>query len=877
MHSRRRFRRRARGFRHRVHVALLRPDARRRTSATTRPGRRRRPSASRTPTSPPPRGFRPPGRATTSGTTSRSRTTRWSTATSRHPGLLAPHERRQGAGDGRRVHVRRGRRQRRGRRSPDRLVLELRRRPRLVHGHRPHAGDLLRAGRAQAPARWPEDGGQGRRRRLRRRAPAHAEPPTTSRSTTLAKGADKTGEPIAHGRAAGPPRPAHLARRPRLADDAERDHVAGRHDPRLLARRGRPAGHRGRPRLRDQPLGLPLLRAAAGHARRRRAGQRRRRRASTPYKGHNQLSRFKLDRRRTRSTWRPSRRSSRSRPTAGMCCHVGGDIDFDAQGNLYLSTGDDTNPFAVRRLHADRRARARATRPSTPSAASANTNDLRGKLLRIKVARGRHLHDPGGQPVRARHGWGPGPRSTRWASATRSASRSTATTGWVYLGDYGPDAGGANPTRGPGGQVEFNLIKAPGNYGWPYCHGRQRRLQRLRLRHRRRPARSSTAPRPKNNSPRNTGLVDLPPAQPGLDRLRRLQRARVRLRLRVADGRPGLPLRRRPTRRRPSSPRTSTARTSPTSSAAAGSSTIDGRHRRATLPGDRASFMDSFDCKQLIDMEFGPDGALYVLDYGTGYFTGDANSALYRIDYVQGTRTPDRRVRTADKTSGPAPLTVEFSADGLAPTRTAARSPTRGTSRRRRRPTRPAITRRTRTRTAGRYTATLTVTDPPARRPRVGEHHRRQHRADGQDHVPGRRARSTTTATRSRTRSRSPTPRTGRSTAPRSASTPRSATTSTRTATRADRLLRHDHDPAAWEDKTQHTFYVLNASYTDATQPGLELTGSDQVVLEWQHAAGRVLRRAERHAERRPPRRRRRRARRLHRRRATGCASTTST
>ncbi|WP_203980531.1 PQQ-dependent sugar dehydrogenase, partial [Micromonospora phaseoli] len=29
----------------------------------------------------------------------------------------------------------------------------------------------------------------------------------------------------------------------------------------------------------------------------------------------------------------------------GMCCHVGGDIDFDAAGNLYLSTGDDTNPF----------------------------------------------------------------------------------------------------------------------------------------------------------------------------------------------------------------------------------------------------------------------------------------------------------------------------------------------------------------------------------------------------------------------------------------------------------------------------------------------------------------------------------------------------
>ena len=44
-------------------------------------------------------------------------------------------------------------------------------------------------------------------------------------------------------------------------------------------------------------------------------------------------------------------------------------------------------------------------------------------------------------------------------------------------------------------------------------------------------------------------------------------------------------------------------------------------------------------------MAFGPDGALYVLDYGTGYFDGDANSALYRYDYIGagGNRAPDRR------------------------------------------------------------------------------------------------------------------------------------------------------------------------------------------------------------------------------------------
>ena len=29
----------------------------------------------------------------------------------------------------------------------------------------------------------------------------------------------------------------------------------------------------------------------------------------------------------------------------GICCHVGGQIAFDGTGNLYLSTGDDSNPF----------------------------------------------------------------------------------------------------------------------------------------------------------------------------------------------------------------------------------------------------------------------------------------------------------------------------------------------------------------------------------------------------------------------------------------------------------------------------------------------------------------------------------------------------
>ena len=68
--------------------------------------------------------------------------------------------------------------------------------------------------------------------------------------------------------------------------------------------------------------------------------------------------------------------------------------------------------------------------------------------------------------------------------------------------------------------------------------------------------------------------------------------------------------------------------------------------------------------KQVMDMAFGPDGSLYVLDYGTGYFNGDANSALYRYDYVAGANRAPTAVAAADKTSGQAPLTVAFSSAG---------------------------------------------------------------------------------------------------------------------------------------------------------------------------------------------------------------------
>ena len=120
---------------------------------------------------------------------------------------------------------------------------------------------------------------------------------------------------------------------------------------------------------------------------------------------------------------------------------------------------------AVRRLRAALRAHDRPAPARRPRDVGQHERPARQAAAHhAEPHRRRRLHDPGGQPVpgggghrRTRRG----PRSTRWASATRSASPSTRT-----------PAGSASPTtrrtpaptapanRGPAGIVEYNLIKA---------------------------------------------------------------------------------------------------------------------------------------------------------------------------------------------------------------------------------------------------------------------------------------------------------------------------------------------------------------------------------------------------------------------------------
>ncbi|MEU2246563.1 ThuA domain-containing protein [Streptomyces sp. NPDC019224] len=372
------------------------------------------------------------------------------------------------------------------------------------------------------------------------------------------------------------------------------------------------------------------------------------------FDGVNRLSRFVLNEDGTLDLG-SEKKVLDVKTSRGICCHVGGDIDFDAEGNLYLSTGDDSNPFASDGYtpideRPDRNPAFDARR------SSGNTNDLRGKILRIKVA------DDGSYTIPEGNLFAPGTDRTRpeiYAMGFRNPFRFSVDrkTGIVYVGDYGPDAGAADPKRGPAGQVEFARVTKAGNFGWPFCTGANDPYMDYDFATKTSGAAFDCAA-PKNTSPHNTGLVDLPPAQAAWI---------------PYDG--------------GSVPEFGTGSESPMGgpvyhydpdldSPVKFPEAYDGdffagefgrrwiKRIEQDADGKVQSVNDvPWSGTQIMDMSFGPDGALYVLDYGLSWFGGDEHSALYRIENATGGHSPIAEA-SVNKTSGTAPLRAQFSSAG---------------------------------------------------------------------------------------------------------------------------------------------------------------------------------------------------------------------
>jgi cytochrome c551/c552 len=74
-------------------------------------------------------------------------------------------------------------------------------------------------------------------------------------------------------------------------------------------------------------------------------------------------------------------------------------------------------------------------------------------------------------------------------------------------------------------------------------------------------------------------------------------------------------------------------------------------------------FFPSLKVNSLIDMEVGPDGKLYLLEYGNGWFTKNVDAGLARIDFNSGNRPPVIASIKTDKSTGVLPFAVKISVD----------------------------------------------------------------------------------------------------------------------------------------------------------------------------------------------------------------------
>lgn len=344
-------------------------------------------------------------------------------------------------------------------------------------------------------------------------------------------------------------------------------------------------------------------------------------------------------------------------PTIRKCCHSGGALEFGPHGNLFVTLGDNTNPFESSGYAPIDEREGRALWDSQKSAA--NPNDLRGKILRIKPEDNGTYSIPEGNlfPV--------GTEKTKpeiYAMGLRNPFRPSidSKTGYLYWGDVGPDAGKDEPDRGPKGMGEFNQARTAGFWGWPYTRGNNQLYNDYDF------EKKQSGPKfdPNNiinNSPNNTGIQNLPPVKESM----------IWYSYDKSEEFPWL----------------GTGGVNPMAGPIFHAEDIP--HAERTFPEyfenklivyewmrdwifvvtldenqkyvKADPFMPESEFSHPMDMIFGSDGSLFVLEYGQKWNSQNLDARLNKITFIEGNRNPIAII-TTDKIVGANPLKVNFSA-----------------------------------------------------------------------------------------------------------------------------------------------------------------------------------------------------------------------
>ena len=333
-----------------------------------------------------------------------------------------------------------------------------------------------------------------------------------------------------------------------------------------------------------------------------------------------------------------------------ICCHTGGSIAFGPDSLLYFSAGDNSTPFDEPGAKYVNSGFAPLNdqpghEPYDAERSAGNTNDLRGKIMRIRV------HEDGSYEIPKGNLFAPGTAKTRqeiYVMGNRNPYRISVDqkNSYLYWGEVGPDAGNDSlTTRGPRGYDEVNQAKKAGFFGWPFFVGNNYAYHAYNYA----TGESGSAfnpAKPENHSRNNTGLIDLPPAQPAFIWY--------------------------PYAHSPEFPEVGTGGRN----AMAGPvyypdlfpettrypdyyngklfiyDWIRGWIKAVTLQpnGDfeqMEPFMEHIQLHNCIDMEVGPDGKLYLLEYGSGWFQKNADAGLSRIDYNAAVSSVSAQPETA--------------------------------------------------------------------------------------------------------------------------------------------------------------------------------------------------------------------------------------
>lgn len=343
------------------------------------------------------------------------------------------------------------------------------------------------------------------------------------------------------------------------------------------------------------------------------------------------------------------------------CCHSGGSLAFGPDGCLYLSTGDNVNPFASDGYAPiDGRA---GREPWDARVSSSNSADLRGKILRIRPRPDGGYDIPDGNLFPPDGSNGPGAPEIYVMGCRNPFRISIDSRGTLYWGDVGPDASTPRDARGPAGYDEFNRTREPGYFGWPLFIGPNHAYHDFDFE----TATSGAAfdpARPINAAPGNTGPRELPAAKPAWIWYPYGESKEFPW---VGEG-----------------GRTAMAGPTYAFQRASGSpfrlpACFDGalfiyewtRNWIKVVHFDEngeilhvAPFMTGETFTRPMDLELGPDGCLYGIEWGTGFGGGNSDSTIFRIEHYRDGVRPPIVSAAADRTDGPVPLRVQFSAAG---------------------------------------------------------------------------------------------------------------------------------------------------------------------------------------------------------------------